>query len=67
MTKNEFESRFDSICQDFNNNEVKSVLDKMDTSGKNLQEQIAVIFNTYLILNQQFVKSVLQGLLLDNH
>lgn len=67
MTKSEFELRFESICQDFNNNEVKSALTKIDTSGKNSQEQIAELFNTYLFLNQQFVKSVLQGLLVDTH
>lgn len=67
MTNSEFECRFESIQQPFNKNEVATTLANMDLSGKNSQEQIAELLNTYLFLNQQFVKSVLQDLFLDTH
>lgn len=67
MTNSEFECRFESIRQTFNKNEVDTALANMDLSGKNSQEQIAELLNTYLFLNQQFVKSVLQDLFLDTH
>lgn len=67
MTNSEFECRFESIQQIFNKNEVATTLANMDLFGKNSQEQIAELLNTYLFLNQQFVKSVLQDLFLDTH
>lgn len=67
MTNSEFECRFESIRQTFNKNEVDTTLANIDLSGKNSQEQIAELLNTYLFLNQQFVKSVLQDLFLDTH
>ncbi len=67
MTNSEFECRFESIQQTFNKNEVATTLANMDLFGKNSQEQIAELLNTYLFLNQQFVKSVLQDLFLDTH
>lgn len=67
MTNSEFERLFESIQQTFNKNEVATTLANMDLFGKNSQEQIAELLNTYLFLNQQFVKSVLQDLFLDTH
>lgn len=66
MNKTEFDKRFESIRQDFNTNEVKSALKKMDLSGKDPKEQLAELFNSYLELNQRFVKTVFESLFLDN-